>query len=116
MRNYIYILPTLSFKQCQFDPCVFYKWKDGNLIIITVYVDDLILMVDKITDLLDLKADLSERFRMKDLGKLSYCLGLSVMQRDDSVTIHQRQYIDNLVARFNLTDANTVPQLIQVFS
>ena len=45
---------------------------------------------------------------MKDLGKLSYCLGLSVMQRDDSVTIHQRQYIDNLVARFNLTDANTV--------
>ena len=69
-------LANLSFKQCQFDPCVFYKWKDGNLIIITVYVDDLILMVDKITDLLDLKADLSERFRMKDLGKLSYCLGL----------------------------------------
>ena len=73
MRNYIYILPTSALSSVSLTLVSFIN---GRMVIL---LSSLILMVDKITDLLDLKADLSERFRMKDLGKLSYCLGLSVM-------------------------------------
>ena len=57
---------------------MFFQWKDGHLNIVSIYVDDLILVVDLMNDLLKTKADLSSRFKMKDLGQLRYCLGMAV--------------------------------------
>ena len=73
--------------------------------IITVYVDDLILLVDVGKDLIDLKQSLADRFRMKDLGPLNYCLGISIKQSKNEIQIHQRQYIANILQRFGMDDA-----------
>ena len=70
-----------------------------------MYVDDLILLVDVIADLIDLKKSLTDRFKMKDLGPLNYCLGISIRQSDGEVQIHQKQYITNMLQRFGLSDA-----------
>ena len=35
-----------GFQQSKADPCVFFQWKDGHLNIVSIYVDDLILVVD----------------------------------------------------------------------
>ena len=34
-------LDSTGFKHSRADPCVFYKWENGNLTVITIYVDDL---------------------------------------------------------------------------
>ena len=33
-------LTNEDFKQCVSEPCVFYRWENGKLTIVTVYVDD----------------------------------------------------------------------------
>ena len=43
---------------------------------------------------------------MKDLGLLNYCLGIGITQGEGWLQIQQRQYIINLLNRFQLTDAN----------
>ena len=51
---------------------------------LTAYVDDLILLVDVYEKRIKLKGELSSRFKMTDMGKLSYCLGICVVQGDRS--------------------------------
>ena len=71
----------------------------------SIYVDDLILVVDLMEDLQKTKADLSARFKMKDLGQLWYCLGIVCDVSEGLICINQRPYIDNLVRRFGLSEA-----------
>ena len=97
-------LLNTGFQQSKADPCVYFQWKDGHLNIVSIYVDDLILVVDLLKDLLRTKEELFSRFKMKDLGQLRYCLGIVCVQEDGCIRINQRPYIDNLVKRFGLTD------------
>ena len=97
-----------GFKQSKADPCVFHQWNEGKLTIISIYVDDLILMADLICEMQDLKRNLSVKFRMKDQGLLNYCLGIGITQGEGWLQIQQRQYIINLLNRFDLADAHPV--------
>jgi hypothetical protein len=45
---------------------------------IVVYVDDLILVCNDQTKLLQIKEELSQKFEMKDLGELHFFLGMEV--------------------------------------
>ena len=98
-------LVEMGFTISRADPCVFYKWTGSDLSIISVYVDDLILLVDLMSELSEIKRELSSRFKMKDLGPLSYCLGIGVTQGHGWMQIQQRQYLINLLERFELKDA-----------
>ena len=84
---------------------MFFQWSDGHLNIVSIYVDDLIPVVDLLKDLLKTKEELSTRFKMKDLGQLRYCLGIVCDQEDGCIRINQRPYTDNLVKRFGLLEA-----------
>eukprot|EP00731_Ephydatia_muelleri_P018948 Em0011g988a len=46
--------------------------------IIAVYVDDLIIIAKNPETMERIKGSLTERFKMKDLGKLHYCLGINI--------------------------------------
>ena len=94
-----------GFQQSIADPCVFFHWKNGKLNVVSIYVDDLILVVDLMEDLQKTKAELSARFKMKDLGQLRYCLGIVCNVSDGKICINQKPYIDNLVKRFGLSNA-----------
>ena len=89
-----------GFQQSIADPCVFFQWKNGKLNFVSIYVDDLILVVDLMEALQKTKADLSARFKMKDLGQLRYCLGIVCDVSDGKICINQKPYIDNLAKRF----------------
>ena len=86
-----------GFQQSIADPCVFFQWKNGKLNMVSIYVDDLILVVDLMEDLQKMKADLSARFKMKNLGQVRYCLGIVCNVSEGKICINQKPYIDNLV-------------------
>ena len=94
-----------GFQQSIADPCVFFQWKNGKLNLVSICLDDLILVLDLMEDLQKTKADLSVRFKMKDLGQLRYCLGIVCNVSEGKICINQKPYIDNLVRRFGLSDA-----------
>lgn len=57
---------------------LFVKDWEGNLAIILVYVDDLIITGDDMEEICQTKENLQVHFQIKELGKLKHILGLEV--------------------------------------
>ena len=84
------------------------KWEDERLSILTAYVDDLIITVDVISDMEAIKSELCQRFHMTDLGKLNFCLGLSIIQGEGYLQLHQRQYVQEMLKKYGMEQSNIV--------
>ena len=51
---------------------------------------------------------------MKDLGKLSYFLGLEITHSTDGLYITQAKYASDLLSRTELTDSKTIDTPIEL--
>jgi hypothetical protein len=69
----------LGFTKSEADANIYQIVVEGNLLIIVLYVDDLILTGDEKL-IHSCKEDLAKEFEMKDLGLLHYFLGLEIWQ------------------------------------
>jgi hypothetical protein len=72
---------SIGFVQTIADQCIYTRTVKNEQTVIAVYVDDLGIMSDTITQLSEVKHVLSSRFKMKDLGEISHCLGLEIERR-----------------------------------
>lgn len=103
-------LKNLKFFPINSDQFLYTQQKGEELSILSVYVDDLIIATSKIKSFVKLESELSKVFKIKDLGKLSYCLGIEFNQEEDSntITIKQRKYIKkyNTKIRFKRCENN----------
>lgn len=99
----------IGFKQSTSDPCVFVRSRQ-ELEILAVYVDDLILITESTESMNELKIALKERYKMKDMGELSYILGISVIQDKEKncVFLHQKHYIEAMLQKYGMGNANPV--------
>ena len=62
------------------DHCVYIKHSNNHFIILSLYVDD-ILIVGNYKKLIDVtKKWLSSNFEMKDIGEASYVLGIKILR------------------------------------
>ena len=93
-----------GFEQSQADSCVFVRHEP--IAMVAVYVDDLIIITKTTEEMNRLKECLSNRFKMKDMGELHYCLGISIEQDKErkSLYMHQKQYIANMIEKYGLSD------------
>ena len=57
-----------------------------------------------------IKKNLLATFKMKDMGRLHYCLGVNIEQDESNkcLWIHQKQYILKLIDKYGLSEAKTV--------
>lgn len=101
-------LLELSFKQSDADPCIYIKNANDTKIVLAVYVDDLIIMTDTESDMTDIKHALESKFKMKDLGELHYCLGITVERDRSKIQLNQKFYLTQVLARFGMLNANPV--------
>ncbi len=74
-----------------------------------VYVDDIIFAAKIDEQLQQVKNALAKEFEIKDLGKLHYFLGMSVVQYDEnkSVWIGQPVYTENLLTKYSYARMQT---------
>jgi uncharacterized protein (DUF2164 family) len=86
-----------GFEQSDVDPCVFIRKVIDKLAIVAVHVDDFILLTETEQEMIDLKASLAARFKMKDMGKLYYCLGVNIKTMDGVLQMSQEQCIHNIL-------------------
>ena len=61
------------------DPCIYMSAAGGEVFYIGVYVDDMVLAGSNDARIEEVKRELAAKF-IKDLGKLSYFLGISIFQ------------------------------------
>jgi hypothetical protein len=68
----------LGFSISSYDSTLFLRRTGKRTILLLLYVDDLIITGDDLSGIQELKDFLSQIFEMKDLGHLSYFLGLEI--------------------------------------
>ena len=109
-RAFREVMKSLKFQQSHADPCIFIKRSEesDNLIVIAIYVDDLITIASTEGEMSQVKSGLSSHFKMTDLGSLHFCLGVNMEQTEEGVILSQKQYIEKLLERYGLQDANPV--------
>ncbi|GJX71149.1 cysteine-rich receptor-like protein kinase 8 [Tanacetum coccineum] len=76
---------------------LFVKKQDASFTAVLVYVDDLLITGNDEAQICSLKSQLSSVFHMKDLGDLSYFLGLEVCKSSQGIFISQNKYTKELL-------------------
>nr|GEV23641.1 hypothetical protein [Tanacetum cinerariifolium] len=72
-----------GFKKCPFEPTLFVKLaKENAFLIISIYVDDLIVTGSTLELIEEFKASMKSEFEMSDMGEMQYFLGVQVIQSE----------------------------------
>lgn len=95
-----------GWRMSAYDPCVFIN--DSTGLILEVHVDDINVMGKDIQAILDFKTQISRTFPMTDEGECSWYLGMHVEQDRGEIRIHQKKYIDEIVAKYGFSDVAPV--------
>ena len=94
-------MENLGYTKSSSDPSINIKREKQDIMLIALYVDDLIPVSDSKSMLLREKAALPQRYEIKDLGEVHYCLGIQVERDKDNkrMRLHQAQYVANLLEK-----------------
>ena len=79
-----------------------------------VYVDDIIITGNDSGLISKLQNMLHSTFQMKDLGHLTYFLGMEVHSRDHGLFLNQHKYIQDLIELAGLKAATAVDMPMEV--
>jgi len=104
-----YLTRSLEFKSSMNDPCLYIRKTSSQILIIALYVDDLLIIGNSISEIAKIKLEFRKRFEMKDLGSV-LMLGIEI-RRDRSnrkLSISQNEYCKNVLKRFGMENCNTV--------
>ena len=78
---------------------------NGNKVYVIVYVDDL-LIAGKEEDINYTVKSLQEEYEVKDLGEVSYYLGINIQRtKDGNYALDQENKINEIIEKFNLSDS-----------
>ena len=108
-------LKRMGFVQAKGDPCI-YMASEGEMFMIAVYVDDIVLAGKSDKRMTEVKQALAKQFQVKDMGELHYFLGVNIVQDSNTgeVCIGQPAYAANLVQKFGMEHAKAVNTPVDV--
>jgi hypothetical protein len=101
-------LKKLEFKRIELNHEVFIFF--DTEIIVTVYVNDLLLFESDIKEIRRIQNELNSRFQMTDLRELSHYLEIKIIISSDRnvITLKQRIYMKKVLTQFEMIDCNLV--------
>lgn len=98
-----------GFTNSKTDTSLFFSCKQGKLLLILVYVDDILITGDDSAMIHQLIKDLHFQFALKTLGPVSYFLGLEVFRDATGLYLYQHKYIMDLLERTHMLDSSSQP-------
>lgn len=103
-------LKSHGFTALDADQCIYIRRKQSSFILLSLYVDDLLIACNRLAELKQFKQQLTHEFDMEDMGEASFVLGIEIV-RDRAcrtLTIRQGAYTRALVQRHGMEDCNAV--------
>ncbi|KAL0461128.1 UNVERIFIED_CONTAM: Retrovirus-related Pol polyprotein from transposon TNT 1-94 [Sesamum latifolium] len=103
-------ITSIGFTMVEEDHCVYVKRSEKNFMILSLYVDDILLAGNNMEMIVATQKWLSSTFEMKDMGEAEYILGVKI-HRDRSkkfLSLSQETYIKRIIERFCMHNANPV--------
>jgi len=95
------VLCSRGYSHSESDYSLFFRKSGVSLVFVAVYVDDIILTGTDVEEITSLKSYLHNEFKIKDLGRLQYFLGLEILYQDSGVLISQRKFTMDLLKEFD---------------
>ncbi|KAG7558630.1 Reverse transcriptase RNA-dependent DNA polymerase [Arabidopsis thaliana x Arabidopsis arenosa] len=83
------ILLDLKFIKCSKEPSFYRKTENDESLVVAVYVDNLLVTGSSLQLILEFKKGMSAQFEMSDLGKLTYYIGIEVIQYERGIMLKQ---------------------------
>jgi len=96
------------------DHCVYLKHSNNSFIILTLYVDDILIARNNKEMIDTTKRWLSSNFDMKDMSEASYVLGVKII-RDRAkrlLGLTQETYIKKMLERYHMQDSKPMDTLV----
>ena len=93
-----FVLLHHHYVQASSDHSLFIKKTDQSITVLLVYVDDIILAGDSLSESHHIKTVLDDLFKIKDLGQLKYFLGIEVSHSKSGISLCQRKYCLDLLS------------------
>lgn len=87
---------------------LFYRKNDKSLCFVDVYFDDVIITGTNLCEIQDLKRFLHHQFKIKNLGKLHFFLGLKILYTVDGTSISQKKFATDLLKEFDFLNYTKV--------
>ncbi|KAG8499415.1 hypothetical protein CXB51_005894 [Gossypium anomalum] len=102
-------LSRLRFEKSLSEPTLYVKKaEDETLLIVSVYVDDLLVTGSRTELINDFKTQMKEMFDMTDLGAMTYFLGMEVNQSDQGIFISQQAFALKILDKFCMSNCKSV--------
>ena len=108
------MISSLRFFVSSYDSTLFVKCTDTGCIIISLYVNGMIITGVDVDGTSFLKAELAKQFEMKDQGPLRYFLEIKVPYSPRGYLLCQSKYIANILEFARLTNNKIVDTPIKV--
>jgi len=109
-------LKSQGFDNIDPDACLHLFLDDGEIIIVLVYVDDILLVASSLAAIFKITDALRKRFEMKDLGEAKVILGLNI-RRDKALgtlKLSQGKYAGQVLEKFGMAECNPIGTPLEV--
>jgi len=97
-------LISLGFEKCLSEFTLYVKKTDVGIVIVSLYVDDLLMTGSSKELIEEFKGGMKEAFEMTDLGKMSFFLGMQVQQDRGEVFVNQEKYAKEILRKFKMEE------------
>ncbi|MCO5559566.1 hypothetical protein L7F22_013167 [Adiantum nelumboides] len=90
------------------DHSLYVQKPEAGIVIITIYVDDLIIGGDALKDVEHVKALLRKQFDMKDLGELHNFLRIEMICNEGGIWLLQKKYGLDMLMKYGMADCKPI--------
>lgn len=101
-------LLKMGFIQSKVDYSLFILQSESTITFLLVYMDDLLICGNSLSTINSIKQLLSQSFQMKDLGPISYFLGIEIHKYADGFFLSQKKYTTYIFQEFGMLHAKPV--------
>ena len=105
-------LHTLGFVSSISNSSLFIRKSKEDYTILLMYIDGVLVTGNNLVAIQKLFKELDMQFSIKDLGSLTYFLGVQVVDTRGGFILHQRKYINEILQRAGMKGAKGLAILI----
>ncbi|GJT86497.1 retrovirus-related pol polyprotein from transposon TNT 1-94 [Tanacetum coccineum] len=106
-------LISQQFSKGAVDPTLFTRHAGNDILLVQIYVDDIIFASTNTAMCDEFANQMTNKFKMSMMGKMSFFLGLQISQSPRGIFINQSKYASEIVKKYGLhtTDSVDTPMI-----